>query len=84
MVEARLELSCFSCPSRAIPRRSLLLEMDGFRYSTFCKLEPGWTGQPSLKIKTKLSSLSKILKTEKSLRGFNLGDAAAELAILED
>lgn len=48
VVEARLVSSFLICPSSAIPRLSLLLDSAGCKYTTFCRLEPGLIGQPSL------------------------------------
>lgn len=48
VVEAKLVSSFLSCPSSAIPRLSLLLDSAGCKYTTFCRLEPGLMGQPSL------------------------------------
>lgn len=48
VVEAKLLSSRFNWPSKATPRRSLLFCSNGVKYMVFCKLEPGWIGQPSL------------------------------------
>lgn len=48
VVEAKLLSSRFNCPSKATPLRSVLLHNNGTRYMVFCKLDPGWIGQPSL------------------------------------
>lgn len=48
VVEARLVSSFFTCPSKAIPFRSLLFAKSGVKYMTFWTLEPGWMGHPSL------------------------------------
>lgn len=48
VVEAKLLSSRFNWPSSAMPWRLVLLDNNGTRYMVFCKLEPGWIGQPSL------------------------------------
>lgn len=50
VVEASVVSARLSWPSSAMPRLSRLLASDGDRCSTFCRLEPGCRGQPSLDI----------------------------------
>lgn len=49
--DAKLVSSCFSCPSNAKPRLSLLLASRGLTWYTFERVKPGLTGHPALLIK---------------------------------
>lgn len=48
VVDAKLLSSRFTCPSKAIPLRFMLLLNNGIKYMVFCMHEPGWIGHPSL------------------------------------
>ena len=46
----------------AIPRRFLLLANVGTKKITFCRVEPGWIGHPSLKMKKKNNRMKNLKK----------------------